>query len=287
MEEAQSSFLSLHSSFPSQLEIISHSEIPIYGPRKYTYSRYPVMIRIENLWKHFGNKEVLTGLDLHIPRGETLVIMGRSGCGKSVLLKLITGLMKPDQGEIWIEGEDITTLKRKSLNGTRQKLGMLFQSAALFDSMTVEENVGFMVSQHTKLSKREIEAIVAEKLHLVDLDDTQHLRPAELSGGMRKRVGLARAIAFNPEVILYDEPTTGLDPITALEINRLIRDLHEKLQVTSVVVTHDMDSAFLVGTRMAMIHQGKVIAYGTPDEIRTIDNLVLQQFISGGDHHQN
>lgn len=245
------------------------------------------MIRIENLWKHFGNKEVLTGLDLHIPRGETLVIMGRSGCGKSVLLKLITGLMKPDQGEIWIEGEDITTLKRKSLNGTRQKLGMLFQSAALFDSMTVEENVGFMVSQHTKLSKREIEAIVAEKLHLVDLDDTQHLRPAELSGGMRKRVGLARAIAFNPEVILYDEPTTGLDPITALEINRLIRDLHEKLQVTSVVVTHDMDSAFLVGTRMAMIHQGKVIAYGTPDEIRTIDNLVLQQFISGGDHHQN
>jgi phospholipid/cholesterol/gamma-HCH transport system ATP-binding protein len=213
--------------------------------------------------------------------------MGRSGCGKSVLLKLITALMKADQGEIWINGENITELKLKDLNSTRQKFGMLFQSAALFDSMTVEENVGFMLSQHTKLSKREIEEIVAEKLHLVDLDDTQHLRPAELSGGMRKRVGLARAIAFNPEVILYDEPTTGLDPITALEINRLIRDLHEKLQVTSVVVTHDMDSAFSVGTRMAMIHQGKVIAYGTSDEIRRADNPVLRQFISSENNHRN
>jgi phospholipid/cholesterol/gamma-HCH transport system ATP-binding protein len=245
------------------------------------------MIRIKNLWKSFENKEVLTGLDLHIPRGETLIVMGRSGCGKSVLLKLITALMKADQGEIWINGENITELKLKDLNSTRQKFGMLFQSAALFDSMTVEENVGFMLSQHTKLSKREIEEIVAEKLHLVDLDDTQHLRPAELSGGMRKRVGLARAIAFNPEVILYDEPTTGLDPITALEINRLIRDLHEKLQVTSVVVTHDMDSAFSVGTRMAMIHQGKVIAYGTSDEIRRADNPVLRQFISSENNHRN
>ncbi len=245
------------------------------------------MIRIKNLWKSFENKEVLTGLDLHIPRGETLIVMGRSGCGKSVLLKLITALMKADQGEIWINGENITELKLKDLNSTRQKFGMLFQSAALFDSMTVEENVGFMLSQHTKLSKREIEEIVAEKLHLVDLDDTQHLRPAELSGGMRKRVGLARAIAFNPEVILYDEPTTGLDPITALEINRLIRNLHEKLQVTSVVVTHDMDSAFSVGTRMAMIHQGKVIAYGTSDEIRRADNPVLRQFISSENNHRN
>ena len=245
------------------------------------------MIWIENLWKSFANKEILAGLELYIPRGETLVIMGRSGCGKSVLLKLITGLMKPDQGQIWIDGEDITTLKTKNLNRTRQKLGMLFQSAALFDSMTVGENVGFMVSQHTKLSKREIEEIVAEKLHLVHLDDTQHLKPAELSGGMRKRVGLARAIAFSPEVILYDEPTTGLDPITAVEINRLIRDLHQKLQVTSVVVTHDMDSAFSVGTRMAMIHQGKVIAHGSPDEIWKIDNPVLQQFISDENHHRN
>ena len=245
------------------------------------------MIWIEDLWKNFENKEVLTGLELYIPHGETLVIMGQSGCGKSVLLKMITGLMKPDQGKIWLDGEDVTTLTQKALNRTRRKLGMLFQSAALFDSMTVAENVGFMVSQHMKLSKREIDEIVAEKLHLVQLDGTQDLRPAELSGGMRKRVGLARAIACNPEVILYDEPTTGLDPITALEINRLIRDLHQKLQVTSVVVTHDMASAFSVGTRMAMIHQGQVIAHGTPDEIWKIDNPVLQQFIAHENHHQN
>ncbi len=245
------------------------------------------MIWIEDLWKNFENKEVLTGLELYIPHGETLVIMGQSGCGKSVLLKMITGLMKPDQGKIWLDGEDVTTLTQKALNRTRRKIGMLFQSAALFDSMTVAENVGFMVSQHMKLSKREIDEIVAEKLHLVQLDGTQDLRPAELSGGMRKRVGLARAIACNPEVILYDEPTTGLDPITALEINRLICDLHQKLQVTSVVVTHDMASAFSVGTRMAMIHQGQVIAHGTPDEIWKIDNPVLQQFIAHENHHQN
>jgi phospholipid/cholesterol/gamma-HCH transport system ATP-binding protein len=236
------------------------------------------MIHIENLWKCFGDKEVLRGLNLHIPRGETSIVIGRSGCGKSVLLKLVTGLMKPDGGEIRIDGEEISNLK--DLNRIRRKIGMLFQSAALFDSMTVEENVGFMLSQHSSLSKREIEEIVAEKLHLVDLDGVQRLKPAELSGGMRKRVGLARAIAYNPEVILYDEPTTGLDPITGSEINRLIQDLHAKLKVTSVVVTHDMDSAFSVGTRMAMIHAGQVIASGSLAEIQKIDNSILQQFIS-------
>ena len=236
------------------------------------------MIHIENLWKCFGDKEVLRGLNLHIPRGETSIVIGRSGCGKSVLLKLITGLMKPDGGEIRIDGEEISNLK--DLNRIRRKIGMLFQSAALFDSMTVEENVGFMLSQHSSLSKRDIEEIVAEKLHLVDLDGVQRLKPAELSGGMRKRVGLARAIAYNPEVILYDEPTTGLDPITGSEINRLIQDLHAKLKVTSVVVTHDMDSAFSVGTRMAMIHAGQVIASGSLAEIQKIDNSILQQFIS-------
>ncbi len=236
------------------------------------------MIHIENLWKCFGDKEVLRGLNLHIPRGETSIVIGRSGCGKSVLLKLVTGLMKPDGGEIRIDGEEISNLK--DLNRIRRKIGMLFQSAALFDSMTVEENVGFMLSQHSSLSKREIEGIVAEKLHLVDLDGVQRLKPAELSGGMRKRVGLARAIAYNPEVILYDEPTTGLDPITGSEINRLIQDLHAKLKVTSVVVTHDMDSAFSVGTRMAMIHAGQVIASGSLAEIQKIDNPILQQFIS-------
>ena len=236
------------------------------------------MIHVENLRKSFGDKEILTGLNLHIPRGETSIVIGKSGCGKSVLLKLVTGLMQPDGGEIRIDGEVISNVK--DLNQIRRKIGMLFQSAALFDSMTVEENVGFMLSQHTNLSKRKIEGIVAEKLQLVDLDGVQKLRPAELSGGMRKRVGLARAIAFNPEVILYDEPTTGLDPITGAEINRLIRDLHTKLKVTSVVVTHDMDSAFSVGTRMAMIHAGQVIASGPLNEFRKVDNPILQQFIA-------
>ena len=240
------------------------------------------MIQIKDLWKNFESKEVLKGLDLHIPRGETLVIMGRSGCGKSVLLKLITGLMQPDEGAIWVDGEEILSLKLRELNRMRRKIGLLFQSSALFDSMTVAENVGFMLAQHTKLTKAVIQEIVAEKLHLVDLDGTEQLRPAELSGGMRKRVGLARAIAFNPEVILYDEPTTGLDPVTCVEINRLIQSLHAKLQVTSVVVTHDMDSAFTVATRMAMIHDGQIIASGRPDDMLEIDDPILQQFILFG-----
>lgn len=240
------------------------------------------MIELKNIWKNFGQKEVLSGLDLYIPRGETLVVMGRSGCGKSVTLKIITGLLKPEKGEVWIEGEEITHLRRKHLNRIRQKFGVLFQSSALFDSMTVEENVGFMLSEHTKLSKREIESIVDEKLRLVDLEGTAKLRPAELSGGMRKRVGLARAIAFNPRVILYDEPTTGLDPITCLEINQLIRNLHQKLNVTSVVVTHDMQSAFSVATRMAMMHKGRVVEYGMPDEIRKSDNPIVREFITSG-----
>ena len=239
------------------------------------------MISIKNIWQSFGDNEVLKGLDLHIPRGETLVVMGRSGCGKSVLLKLITGLMKPDKGEIWFDNIEISKLKLKDFNQIRRRVGMLFQSSALFDSMTVEENVGFMLSQHTKLSKREIQELVAEKLNLVDLDDTQHLKPAELSGGMRKRVGLARAIAFNPEVILYDEPTTGLDPITCAEINKLIRNLHQKLKVTSVVVTHDMDSAFFVATHIAMIHDGRIVFNGTPNEVEKTGHPILHQFISG------
>ena len=238
-----------------------------------------LMIQIKNLWKSFEGKQVLKGLDLRIPRGETLVVMGRSGCGKSLLLKLITGLMQPDEGEILLHGEEISGLKFRELNRMRRKIGLLFQSAALFDSMTVEENVGFMLAQHTKLSRAEIREIVIEKLHLVDLDGTEHLRPAELSGGMRKRVGLARAIAFDPEVILYDEPTTGLDPVTCVEINRLIQSLHTKLEVTSVVVTHDMDSAFTVATRMAMIHNGKIVAFGEPHEMLENDDPILQQFI--------
>ena len=240
------------------------------------------MISIRNVTKNFGGKNVLNGLSLEIPRGETLVIMGQSGCGKSVLLKIITGLMAADSGEIWFDGTEISSLKGKKINNLRRKIGMLFQSAALFDSMTVAENVAFMLDQHTDLDKREMRRVVDEKLGLVDLEGVQDLRPAELSGGMRKRVGLARALAFDPEVILYDEPTTGLDPVTCTEINQLIKDLHERLQVTSVVVTHDMHSAFSVATRMAMIHEGKRVAYGRPNEIINIDDPILQQFILFG-----
>ena len=240
------------------------------------------MISIRKVTKNFGGKNVLNELSLEIPRGETLVIMGQSGCGKSVLLKIITGLMSADSGEIWFDGTEISNLKGKKINNLRRKVGMLFQSAALFDSMTVAENVAFMLDQHTDLDKREIRKVVDEKLSLVDLEGVQDLRPAELSGGMRKRVGLARALAFDPEVILYDEPTTGLDPVTCTEINQLIKDLHERLQVTSVVVTHDMHSAFSVATRMAMIHEGRQIAYGSPDEMINIDDPILQQFILFG-----
>ena len=240
------------------------------------------MISVRNITKSFGGKNVLDELNLEIPKGETVVVMGQSGSGKSVLLKIITGLIAADSGEIWFDGTEISHLGTKKMNVIRRKIGMLFQSAALFDSMTVTENIAFMLDQHTNLSKREINEIVDEKLSLVDLDGVQELRPAELSGGMRKRVGLARALAFNPEVILYDEPTTGLDPVTCTEINQLINDLHEKLKVTSVVVTHDMHSAFSVATRMAMIHEGKQIAYGSPEEIINIDNPILQQFILFG-----
>ena len=240
------------------------------------------MISVKNVSKSFGTKIVLNGLNLDVPRGETLVIMGRSGTGKSVLLKLISGLLPMDSGVIWFDGTEIYKLKTKEMNLLRQKIGMLFQSAALFDSMTVAENVAFMLNQHTNYTKQEMLKIVDEKLELVDLEDVQNLRPAELSGGMRKRVGLARALAFNPDVILYDEPTTGLDPVTCTEINQLISDLHERLQVTSIVVTHDMHSAFSVGTLMVMIHEGRQLAYGTPDEIINIDDPILQQFVLFG-----
>ncbi len=240
------------------------------------------MISIKNIRKTFGEKKVLSGLNLDIPQGETLVIMGRSGCGKSVLLKIIAGLLPVDSGEVWINGTEISHLSKNNLNQIRRKIGMLFQSAALFDSMSVAENVAFMLDQHTKMSKQEIRKIVDEKLALVDLDGVQELRPAELSGGMRKRVGLARALAFNPNIILYDEPTTGLDPVTCTEINELIIGLHEKLEVTSIVVTHDMHSAFSVATLMVMLNEGKQAAYGTPDALINDEDPTLQQFILFG-----
>ncbi len=239
------------------------------------------MIKIYNLHKSLGGKEVLRGVNLYIQRGQITVIIGGSGSGKTVLLRHIIGLMKPDRGSIVVDGVDITKLTDKELNEFRMKFGMLFQSSALFDSLTVGENVGFPLLEHTSLSKGEINSRVREKLALVGLHGVEHLMPAELSGGMRKRVGLARAIIREPEIILYDEPTTGLDPIMVDAINTLIMDLQHKLNITTVVVTHDMASTFRIAHRIAMLYGGKIIAEGSPEEIQGATDPVVQQFIQG------
>jgi phospholipid/cholesterol/gamma-HCH transport system ATP-binding protein len=239
------------------------------------------MIRIRGLKKMLGRKQVLDGIDLDIEKGETVVVLGPSGTGKSVLLKHIIGLMQPDAGSIEIEGEELVGRRESELNRIRIKFGMLFQGAALFDSMTVGENVGMALVEHRKLPPDEVAKIVAERLEWVGLKGVEAMKPASLSGGMRKRVGLARAVAMDPEYILYDEPTTGLDPIMADAINDLIRSLQSHLQVTSVVVTHDMKSAYAVGDRLAMLYQGRIVYQGTPDEIRGTDDPLVRQFIEG------
>lgn len=248
-------------------------------PEKTWPVRFVNMLQIKDLSKRFEDLLVLDGLDLSVERGETMVIMGCSGCGKSVLLKLIIGLLKPDKGEIWIDGKEITRLTDKQVNEVRKKIGMVFQSSALFDSLTVGENVGFGLERHTSMSKSQIAKIVSEKLEMVGLGGIENLMPAELSGGMKKRVSLARAISMDPEIILYDEPTTGLDPLMAGEINLLIKKLHDTLKVTSIVVTHDMKSAFSVATRMAMLKDGKIIADGKPEELRISREPWVSRFI--------
>lgn len=239
------------------------------------------MIEIINLVKNFNRHRVLDGVNLTIRDGETMVIIGRSGGGKTVLLKHIIGLMQPDEGQVIVDGQEISLLGGSDDANFRLKFGMLFQGAALFDSMTVGENVAFVLREHTHLSDSDIEARVAECLRLVGLSGIQHLKPAELSGGMRKRVGLARALAIRPKVILYDEPTTGVDPIMADVINRLIKELHDQLKVTGVAVTHDMVSAYKIADRIAMLHKGKIIEVGTPEEIRNTSNPLVRQFILG------
>lgn len=216
------------------------------------------IISIRGLHKSFGENDVLRGVDLDILRGESLVILGRSGCGKSVLLKHLIGVMRPDAGTILMDGRDIATLSQSEMNSVRRRFGMVFQAGALFDSMSVAENVGFGLAEHTDKSFDEIAAIVSEKLALVDLTGTENKMPADLSGGMKKRVALARAIACEPEIILYDEPTTGLDPVTADTINKLMSKMQQALGVTSVIVTHDLKSAYEVGDRIAMIEEGVV-----------------------------
>jgi len=239
------------------------------------------MIEIIDLHKFFGGHHVLCGVNLTIREGETIVIIGRSGCGKSVLLKHIIGLMRPEQGRIVIDGVDVFSLNRRELSEFRLKISMVFQGAALFDSMTVEENVGFLLYEHSKTPYGEIKKRVTEKLRMVGLQGVESLMPSELSGGMKKRVGIARALCSEPKIILYDEPTTGLDPIMADAINNLIIRFHEKLGVTSIAVTHDMTSAYKIADRIAMLYDGRIIALGTPDEIKNSKDPVVRQFIAG------
>jgi len=236
-------------------------------------------VEFHNVYKAYGPKQVLSGANLAVNRGEVMVILGGSGTGKSVTLRHMLGLEMPDAGRIIVEEEDITDLPEEELYRVRKKFGMLFQSGALFDSMTVFENVAFPLREHTDMSEQEIERAVREKLELVNLPNTSSLMPVDLSGGMRKRVGLARSIVLDPKMILYDEPTTGLDPITAQKINELIIDLQSKLNVTSVVVTHDIQSAFSVGDRIAFLNRGVFDWVGPMEDARNTDNPGLRDFL--------
>ncbi len=239
------------------------------------------MIELKDVYKSFGNNHVLRGVNLKINRGDSVVVIGGSGSGKSVLLKHIIGLLKPDKGSVIIDGLDMSGLDEKHINEVRKKFGMLFQSSALFDSMPVWENVGFGLRQHTRLPDAEIKEIAVRKLKMVGLFGVEDVMPSELSGGMRKRVGLARAVAMEPEILLYDEPTTGLDPIMADAINELIIEMRGKLNVTSVAITHDMKSAYKIADRIAMLYNGLIIGSGTSDEIKNTSDPVIKQFITG------
>jgi len=240
-----------------------------------------VVVEVKDLVRKFGDRAVLNGINLKIYKGETFVIMGGSGCGKSTLLRHIIGNLKPTSGRVMLLGKDITDLEGAQMDEVRKKIGMSFQSSALFDSMTVGGNVSLPLEEHTKLDKSVINIMVKMKLELVGLRGFENLLPSEISGGMKKRVGLARAIAMDPQIVFYDEPTAGLDPIMAAVIDKLILDLSNKLAMTSVVVTHDMKSVMSIADRIAMLYEGKVLEIGTPDSIRNSSNPMVQQFISG------
>jgi len=242
------------------------------------------MIRLEGLHKAFGDKAVLRGVDLKIARGETMVVIGQSGSGKSVLLKHIIGLLCPDRGQVFVDGHEITCLDENARLAVTRKCGYLFQAAALFDSMTVAENIAFGLTRYARVDRAEVRRVVAESLERVGLRGIEELMPAELSGGMKKRVGLARAIASEPDILLYDEPTTGLDPIMADVINDLIISLRETIGVTSITITHDMASAYKIADQIAMLYKGRIIEVGTPEEIRTTSNPVVAQFVQGRAH---
>jgi phospholipid/cholesterol/gamma-HCH transport system ATP-binding protein len=242
------------------------------------------LIRFEGIWKSFGAKAILRGVDFHVERGETRVIVGQSGQGKSVTLKLICALLWPDRGTVTVDGHTLRRGDREALARVRHGVDMLFQFGALFDSLTIRENVGFVLYERSGLPRREIDARVAECLEMVNLPGIEDLMPADLSGGMRKRVGLARALIGRPEILLYDEPTSGLDPVTADLINDLILETGRRFGVTSVVVTHDMTSAYKIGDRISMLADGQLITTGTPDEIRATADGRVRQFIEGRAH---
>jgi phospholipid/cholesterol/gamma-HCH transport system ATP-binding protein len=239
------------------------------------------MIRVSDLHKSYENLAVLRGVELEIHKGETLVIIGRSGSGKSVLVKHLLGLIQPDSGSITMDDQEVTNLGGDKLFALRRRFGYLFQGAALFDSLTVGENIGLGLKENTDLSEAEIAYIVRERLEVVGLSGIEGKKPSELSGGMKKRVGLARAIAMDPDVVIYDEPTTGLDPVMSDQIGELIRDLQRRLDITSVVVTHDMSSAYKIADRIAMLYEGKIIFEGDPETTRGTDNAIVRQFIEG------
>jgi phospholipid/cholesterol/gamma-HCH transport system ATP-binding protein len=241
----------------------------------------PPMIAVRGLKKSIGSQEILRGVDMSVAAGETLALIGRSGGGKSVLLKNLIGLMRPDEGEIWIDGQSIIGLSERQLAVIRRKAGMLFQGSALFDSMTVEENIAFPLREAGERDEGAIAQKIAEMLEVIELDGQQKKMPVNLSGGMKKRVGLARAIINRPSCILYDEPTAGLDPVVSDSINRLIRRLQERFRVTSVVVTHDMKSAFHVADRIAYLHEGRIYFYGSPAEIQASTDPLIQDFLIG------
>ncbi|MBI5606789.1 MAG: ABC transporter ATP-binding protein [Deltaproteobacteria bacterium] len=238
------------------------------------------MIRLVNLNKSFRSQHVLQDLNLTIPSGQTTVIIGLSGGGKSVLLKHIMGLIRPDSGEIWIDDEELNRLRERDLYRVRKRFGMLFQEGALFDSMSVGDNVAFPLREHRKMTHSEITRVVAEKLALVGLSGIEEKMPSELSGGMRKRVALARAIALDPDILLFDEPTTGLDPIMTSSIDRLIIDTQQRFQMTCVVISHDIQSVFRIAHNIAMLYEGKIIEVGTPEIFRQSSNPVVQDFLS-------
>ncbi len=245
------------------------------------------IIGIKNVYKAFDSKEVHTGVTLSIEKGESITVLGGSGSGKSVLLKEITGLLKPDSGDVIVEGQNIVPMDERELVNVRKNIGMLFQGSALFDSLTVEENIAYPLRENASFLENEIKEIVAKNLELVGLSDIEDKMPSDLSGGMKKRVGLARAMAMNPKILLYDEPTTGLDPPNITRINQLIRDMQAQFGITGVIITHDVQSAFEISDRVAFLYHGKIVFTGTVEEAKNTDVEILSDFINakmeGGD----